>query len=149
MSHASAVDVTDRLGRDVSDDTALLTLITTRLADVERLILRRIPDLEAQITAATINVADVIQVEAEAVLRLARNPNGYISETDGSYTYEIAQNISSGTLEVLPGEWEILGVCQPAVTVLVPRVRVLPPWARRPLGWGWGWRDWDLDEDWR
>lgn len=135
MSYASAVDVTDRLGRDVSDDAALLTLITTRLADVERMILRRIPDLADKITAATVNVQDVIQVESEVVLRLARNPGGYSSETDGTYTYQLSQDISSGKLEILPAEWELLGVDQPAMAVLAPVARVFES---RRFGWDRG-----------
>lgn len=135
-TYAAATDVTDRLGRDVSDDTALITLITTRLADVERLIKRRIPTLVDQLTAdpPTIDVEDVKQVEAEAVLRLARNPNGYVSETDGTYTYQLAQNISAGTLEILPSEWELLGVKNNAMAVLVPEI-CLP--ARYPDWWCW------------
>lgn len=135
-TYATATDVTDRLGRDVSDDTALITLITTRLADAERLIKRRIPTLVDQLTAdpPTIDVEDVKQVEAEAVLRLARNPNGYVSETDGTYTYQLAQNISAGTLEILPSEWELLGVKNNAMAVLVPEI-CLP--ARYPDWWCW------------
>ena len=69
--------------------------------------------------------ADVIQIEADAVLRLVRNPDGYLSETDGNYTYMLRQDISSGTLEVLPGDWEILGLTSPGFSVLVPNV-VMP-----------------------
>lgn len=139
-TYASATDVTNRLGRDVSGNTALITLITTRLADVERLLKRRITDLDAQIAAdpPTIDVEDVKQVESEAVLRLARNPEGFISETDGTYTYQLAHNLSAGQLEILPTEWEILGVTSVAMIVLEPVARVavpsnLPDWA----GWGW------------
>lgn len=135
MSYAIATDVTDRLGRDVSGNTALITLITTRLADVERLIKRRIKDLDDQLTAdpPTLDVEDLKQVEADAVLRLARNPEGYISETDGSYTYQLAQDMSAGSLEVLPGEWEILGVTCSAMIEIVPRVPVY----RQPECWWW------------
>jgi hypothetical protein len=126
MSYAVATDVTNRLGRDISDNTALLTLITTRLADVERLIIRRIPTLAAQLTAdpPTIDVADVVQVEADAVLRLARNPEGYISETDGNYTYQLAQDMSAGSLSILPEEWEILGVIDGGPFIIAPRIPV-------------------------
>jgi hypothetical protein len=126
MSYAAAQDVTDRLGRDVSGNTALITLITTRLSDVERLIKRRIPDLDAQLAAdpPTIDVEDVKQVEAEAVLRLARNPEGYISETDGTYTYQLAQDMSAGSLEILPDEWEILGVSSSAMVIIAPKAVV-------------------------
>jgi hypothetical protein len=55
-------------------------------ACVERRILRRIPDLADKVTAGDIDAADVIQVEADVVLRLVRNPDGYASETDGTAT---------------------------------------------------------------
>jgi hypothetical protein len=42
-------------------------------ACVERRILRRIPDLAYKVTAGDIDAADVIQVEADVVLRLVRN----------------------------------------------------------------------------
>jgi hypothetical protein len=134
MSYATAEDVTNRLGRDVSGNTALITLITTRLADVERLIKRRIPTLDDQLDAVppTIDVEDVKQVEAEAVLRLARNPEGYVSETDGTYTYQLAQDMSAGSLEILPGEWEILGVTCSAMTEIVP---IVPVYRRDPCWW--------------
>lgn len=116
-TYASATDVTNRLGK--SADADLTTLINTRLADVERMIKRRIPDLAAKVTATTIDVDDVIQVEADAVLRLARNPEGYFSETDGNYTYQFIQSLASGTLEILPGEWETLRV-QTGMIIIVP-----------------------------
>jgi Phage protein Gp19/Gp15/Gp42 len=48
------------------------------------MIKRRIKDLDAQVTAATIDVEDLKQVEAEVVLRLVRNPDGYSTESDGT-----------------------------------------------------------------
>ncbi len=52
----------------------------------------------------------MIQVEADAVLRIARNPNGYLSETDGNYSYMFRQDLANGKLEILAAEWETLGV---------------------------------------
>jgi hypothetical protein len=148
MTYAVATDVTNRLGRDVSDNTALITLITTRLADVERLLIRRITNLVAQLGASppTLDVNDVIQVEADAVLRLARNPEGYVSETDGNYTYQLAQDMSAGALAILPEEWEILGVTDGGPFLIAPNIPVygrplactLPPGVEI-TGWGWGW----------
>jgi Phage protein Gp19/Gp15/Gp42 len=66
------------------------TLVATRLADVERMILRRIPDLADKITDGDIDEADVVIVEADVVLRLVRNPDGDASETDGTYGYTSA-----------------------------------------------------------
>lgn len=113
---ADADDVSVRWGRTLTTETEL---VERRLEDAERLILKRIPDLVAQIAAGDIDVEDVKQVEAEAVLRLVRNPDGYISETDGDYTYQLSQSSASGKLRIEPDEWELLGWVQ-GITILVP-----------------------------
>lgn len=135
MTYATATDVTDRLGKPADAD--LTTLITTRLADAERMIKRSIPDLADKVTAGGADyLADVVQVESEAVLRLARNPEGYLSETDGSYTYQFIQSIASGILEILPSEWETLGVTRRGLTQIVPTVKV-PYFRRGEPPWWW------------
>lgn len=117
MAYATAIDVTDRLGKPADD--GLTTLINTRLADVERMIKKRIPDLVTKVDDDDF-LAELIRVEADAVLRLARNPEGYFSETDGSYTYQFIQSMSSGILEILPSEWEELGLFQAGMFVIIP-----------------------------
>lgn len=107
MTYATAEDVQARLGHELStEETAL---VTVRLADVERMILRRVPDLAEKITAEDVDEADVVQVEADAVVRLVRNPDGYLSETDGNYTYQFSSSAASGRLEITAGEWQLLG----------------------------------------
>jgi hypothetical protein len=123
MTYANATDVATRLGRTFTPEET--SLVNTRLADAERRILRRIPTLAAKITAGTIDVADVVQVEADAVLRLVRNPDGYASEQDGSYGYTFSRETASGKLEILPSEWATLGVKRP-VSQLVPTFSVAP-----------------------
>lgn len=118
MAYASVTDVTVRWGRVPTTEEA--AAITVRLEDVERLILRRIPDLDDQILDGTILEEDLIQVEADAVLRLARNPDGYVSETDGNYTYMLSQQQSQGRLEILPEEWDLLGVVRTRLSFLTP-----------------------------
>lgn len=126
MAHAAASDVAARWGKAVDDlDPEIVALIEVRLGDVERKIKRAIPDLEAQITAGTIDVEDVKQVESDAVLRLARNPDGYLSETDGNYTYMLRSDLSSGTLDIPPEDWETLGVKRSRMAILAPSV-VMP-----------------------
>lgn len=121
MAHASASDVATRWGKALVDlDPEIVALLEVRLGDVERMIKRRIPDLDDQVTATTIDVEDVKQVESDAVLRLARNPEGYLSETDGSYTYMLRSDLSSGKLEILPEEWEILGIRLSRMSILAP-----------------------------
>lgn len=117
-TYATVDDVRVRLGKSLDPDE--VTLVETRLADVERMIRRRIPDLDEKIQDGDVELADVVQVEADAVLRLVRNPEGLLSETDGNYSYMFRQDLVSGRLEILPEEWEILGVRQGRMAVLIP-----------------------------
>jgi len=117
---ASASDVQAVLGRVLTtEETAL---VERRLAQVERMLLRRIPDLAEQIDADDLDEDDVIDIEAEAVLRLIRNPEGYSSEQDGNYGYTFNRETASGRLEILPEEWERLGIKPSRVFSIVPNL---------------------------
>lgn len=118
MAYATSADVSVRWARTPSDEEA--ALIEVRLNDLERTIRRRIPTLDDQVVSGAIDVEDLIQVESEAVLRLVRNPDGYLSESDGNYTYMLRSDLSSGKLEVLPEEWLMLGVTSTRMAVLAP-----------------------------
>ena len=107
-TYATAADVAALWARELSDEET--AMVTRRLEQVERMILRRVPDLADQIADETIDLADVVDIEAEAVLRLIRNPEGYASESDGNYSYTFDRNAASGKLEVLPEEWKLLGI---------------------------------------
>lgn len=125
MAHAAAVDVAVRWGKAIDTlESTTVALIETRLGDAERMIKRRIPDLDAKITAATLDVEDVKQVEADMVLRLVRNPEGYLSETDGNYTYMLQQSLSAGKLTVEPDEWETLGLIRSEMAVIIPTFEI-------------------------
>jgi len=122
MANATSTDVAVRWGKALADlDAETVALIEVRLGDVERMIKRRITDLAAQISAGDIDVEDVKQVEADAVLRLVRNPDGYLSESDGNYTYMLKSELASGKLEITSEEWEILGVRRARISFLDPR----------------------------
>lgn len=118
MAYATASDVTARWARVPTDEET--TLIEVRLDDVERMIKRKVPDLDTKVDDDADYRDDVIQVEADAVLRLVRNPEGYLSETDGNYTYMLTQDMATGRLEILPEEWEVLGVVRRRFSVLIP-----------------------------
>ncbi|KZM68835.1 Gp19/Gp15/Gp42 family protein [Nocardia terpenica] len=118
MAYAEPADVAVRWGRTLTSEEK--ALITARLTDVERRIRRKISDLDKKIAAGTILRDDVVQVEADAVLRLVRNPDGYIQESDGSYSYMLSQEAASGKLEILPEEWELLGYRRTGMFMLVP-----------------------------
>ncbi len=115
---ATVDDVAVRWGQTPSDAEA--ALIELRLADVERMIVRRIPDLRLKIAAGEVAFEDVVQVEADTVVRLMRNPSGYISETDGDYSYQLARELAQGRLSILDDEWEALGIRRGRMSILVP-----------------------------
>lgn len=122
MAYATAEDVAVRWARELSCEEA--ALVNVRLEDVERMIRRRIPELDEMIAAGVMNVEDVVQVESDAVLRLARNPEGYMSETDGNYTYMLQNDIATGKLGITDDEWEILGVVRDRFFTLRPYAQV-------------------------
>ena len=62
------------------------------------------------VSASATFEADLIDIEADSVLRLVRNPEGYLSETDGTYTYQLQTDLSGGRLQILDDEWTVLGV---------------------------------------
>ncbi|GAA5156987.1 Gp19/Gp15/Gp42 family protein [Amycolatopsis dongchuanensis] len=125
MAYATPQDVADRYFRPLDPDEE--RVVAARLEDAERLIKARIPDLDAKVAAGTIDQGTVVMVEADMVLRLIRNPDGYTSETDGNYSYTISAAVASGTLEVRPDEWSLLGISG-GVFVIAPRPRM--PWER-------------------
>jgi Phage protein Gp19/Gp15/Gp42 len=133
VPYAQASDVATLLGRALTpEETAM---VDRRLAEVERHIKRRIPDLDDKFTAGDIDAADVVQVEADVVLRLVRNPEGYASESDGTYGYTFSREVASGRLEILPEEWEVLGVRIGRICQLVPSP-LQPANVRTPFGMG-------------
>ncbi|WP_158881984.1 Gp19/Gp15/Gp42 family protein [Amycolatopsis anabasis] len=125
MAYATASDVASRFRVLDADET---TIVNTRLADAERILKARIPDLDAQIVAGTIDQDNVKMVEADMVLRLIRNPDGYTTETDGNYSYTISAQVASGVLEVLGREWALLGI-RGGVYSIKPYMRM--PWEAR------------------
>jgi hypothetical protein len=108
VAYATAQDVVTLWAKEPEPE--VMTLIERRLEQVERMIRRRIPDLDAQAAISSTFEADLIDIEADAVLRLVRNPEGYLSETDGAYTYQLQADLSQGKLTILDDEWQTLGV---------------------------------------
>ncbi|UTT48925.1 Gp19/Gp15/Gp42 family protein [Rhodococcus gordoniae] len=120
MAHATAEDVQALLGRKLTPEETVM--VERRLVQVERMIVRRIPDLSDRITSGDIDQADVVDIEAEAVLRVVRNPEGLLLENDGSYGYQFDRNTASGRLEILPEEWQALGIRPSKMHSLVPNL---------------------------
>lgn len=97
-------------------------LVERRPVQVERMIIRRIPDLADQIAIGRIHVTDVADIEAEAVLGLVRNPEGYVSESDGTYSYQFNSETASGRLEILASEWKLLGISPTRMFSITPHL---------------------------
>jgi hypothetical protein len=106
MAYAELSDVQARLGRPLTTDEQ--TQVPTLLSDTEILIKARISDLDDKALDDDY-LARVKMVEANAVRRLIRNPDGYTSETDGDYTYQINYKLASGDLSITDQEWSLLG----------------------------------------
>lgn len=124
MAYAKAEDVVTLWAKEPEPE--VMALIERRLAQVERMIKRRIPDLDLKVTVDATFKADLIDIEADAVLRLVRNPEGYLSETDGAYTYQLSADLSQGKLTILDEEWTTLGVNRLSrMSVIAPNI-VMP-----------------------
>ena len=124
MAYATAQDVVTLWAKEPEPE--VMALIERRLEQVERMIRRRIQTLDAKVAASSTFEADLVDIEADVVLRLVRNPEGYLSETDGTYTYQLQSDLSSGRLEILDDEWTILGVNRLSrMSVITPNI-VMP-----------------------
>ncbi len=120
MTYATAADVAALLARELT--TTEITLADRRLAQVERMILRKIPDLAARIDAGELDADDVRDIEAEAVYRVLRNPDGIYSETDGAYAYTKSADAADNTLRITADEWRTLGIRTGKMFTIIPSV---------------------------
>lgn len=108
MAYATFDDVQARYHLPIEDE--LRPLVDIRLEDAEAKIRSRIPALDEFIAQGRVSVETVIRITAEAVIRLVRNPDGYVSETDGSYTYQLSYGAGTSELTITKEDWRDLGV---------------------------------------
>jgi len=106
MAYATVDDVESRLGRQLTPEEE--AQVQVLLEDAEGMIRQRIPDLDAKVASDENYERLVIMVEANAVIRVIRNPDAFIAETDGNYSYQRATEGASGYLDILPNEWQWL-----------------------------------------
>lgn len=130
MAYATVADVEARLGRTL--DASESQIVTTRLNDIELMIRHRIPDLDIKVSTGVIDPQVVVMVECDAILRLVRNPDGFTAETDGNYSYQISAEVASGKLDILSGEWALLGIRNGAFTI---RPSLAPLYGNCPYPW--------------
>lgn len=121
MPYATADDVRVLLSKNTlsSEEVAL---IESRIGKAERIITRRIPDLDDRILAGELTADDVKDVVTEAVYRAVRNPEGLLQEADGNYSYMRATD-DDGSLFITDEEWETLGVTASGLNWLKPVLR--------------------------
>ena len=103
MTLATITDVTARSLRALSDIEK--TWAETALEDVLTQIQTRFPDIEAQAVEGSVLRKMVIQVQAAAVNRVLRNPDGLLEETVDDYKKRLDKALSSGELYVSDAEF--------------------------------------------
>lgn len=107
MTYATVADVSTRLGRPITDSNEVAQ-VTAWLGDVEALILARIPDLAALVAAGTPTAPTVVMVEANAVIRKVKNPDGKQNERIDDYSYGLNADAARGDLFLTDAEWSLL-----------------------------------------
>jgi hypothetical protein len=108
MPYATVADVAARMGRGL--DESETQIVTARLNDVELIIKSRIPDLAAKVLSGKLSASLVAMIETDAVMRILKNPDGIVGETDGNYSYQLNWATVTGRLMLMPEEWKLLGV---------------------------------------
>lgn len=107
MAYATVSDVAARLGRPISDDLEVLQ-VETWLDDLEAVILARVPDLAERVLDGAPTAAVVAAIEANAVIRKMKNPDGVVSEGNDVYNYRLNENARKGELFLTDDEWALL-----------------------------------------
>ena len=110
MTYAKQSDVEVSMMRELTEAEA--QYVDPLLERAERLISVRVTDLADRVAADPKLSLVVSDIEAEAVARVLRAPEGGImrQEGEGNYSYSLNLQVASGLLDILDGEWERLGV---------------------------------------
>lgn len=107
MSYATVSDVQVRLGRPITA-SGEVGQVTAWLTDVEALIRVRIPDLDQRVLLGQIAQSIVSMVEAQAVVRKVKNPDGKQNERIDDYSYGLTTDSARGDLFLTDDEWALL-----------------------------------------
>jgi hypothetical protein len=107
MAFAAPPDVAARLGRSLTADET--TQVEALLEDAEAMILKRVPDLQARVTAGTLTTATIVRIESNSVRRVMVNPTGIRSHSEGLGDFQQSDtfdsSISTGELYVDDNAW--------------------------------------------
>lgn len=107
MSYASITAVSTRLGRPITDELEIAQ-VEAWLEDVESLILSRLPNLPAAIGTGAPTSDTLVMIEANAVIRKIKNPDGKVSEGIDDYNYRYNESARKGELFLTDEEWALL-----------------------------------------
>lgn len=107
MSVATVTDVQVRLGRPITDATEIAQ-VNAWLSDLEALIKVRIPDLSQRVLDGVLDSEVVKLVEAQAVVRKVKNPDGKQNERVDDYSYGLTADAARGDLFLTDDEWALL-----------------------------------------
>lgn len=129
MAQASEQDVAVRLGRAL--DQGEQELVAALLDDAEALLIARIPHLLVRAEDEAYRKL-VVMVEANMVVRVLRNPDGFRQESEGGYSYTIDTRAAAGFLTVLADEWQLLGLSGGAFSIAPSFGATGSPWWAYP-----------------
>jgi hypothetical protein len=119
MAFAAPPDVAARLGRSLTADET--TQVEALLEDAEAMILKRVPDLQARVTAGTLTTATIVRIESNSVRRVMVNPTGIRSHSEGLGDFQQSDtfdsSISTGELYVDDNAWADLAGTPESVRV--------------------------------
>lgn len=107
MAYASTSDVSVRLGRAISDATET-DQVDAWLDDIEAIITARLGNVNALIAAGSMSGDTLTMVEANAVVRKVKNPDGKQNERIDDYSYGLNADAARGDLFLTDAEWELL-----------------------------------------
>lgn len=135
MALATWHDVQTRLGRTLEETE--LVLVATLLGDAEVKLTSRLPGLPTKAETDPLFRATVVAVEAQAVARVLRNPEGYRSEQTGPFSYQIDTRAAAGFLTILKEEWRDLGFSDAFTIDPTPEAPTTLPANVYDLLYGW------------
>lgn len=107
MALGTTPDVQIRMGRPLTSEEAALS--DQLLVDVELLLTSRLPAALVRAATDSAYAATVVVIEAMAVARVLRNPEGYRFEQSGPFSYSLDSRAAAGFLTILDEEWRQLG----------------------------------------
>lgn len=127
MAHAILQDVTDSLGRPIVGAEA--TQVLGWLDKIERIISRKLGDLDVLISDGRLSAELLVDVETEAVIRKVKNPDGKVSEGIDDYNYRLNENARKGDLFLTDEEWALISPDLPATLGGAYSVPLGAPWS--------------------